>query len=129
MAFLFGTDASSPSLYNGAPGCLFNAFNLSVGQGTAQAAGFGDTWITSRGTIMSASCQMSGFVDGASGNSPGLASALSRTGGTVTLSFGPTETMAFRAIPTSVGVAVEYLGNQSMSVGYVSSGAIIQTWS
>jgi hypothetical protein len=125
QAVLFGTDASISSPYGGA---LFNAFTVSVTQGITQAAGFGDSWIRTRGTIMSATISMSGFITkGASGNSPGTGS-FTRTGATVTATFYTGCTLAFTGIPTGVGLDVQYLGNQTSSYGYASDGAVNETW-
>jgi hypothetical protein len=130
QAVLFGTDASISSLYGGA---LFNAFTVSVTQGITQAAGFGDSWIRTRGTIMSATISMSGFVTkGTAGDRPGVANGttltLTRTGGTVTATFYSGCTMAFVGIPTGVGLDVQFLGNQTVSYGYASDGPVTETW-
>jgi hypothetical protein len=122
---LFGTDATISSPYGGA---LFNAFTVSVSQGITQAAGFQDTWIHTRGTIMSATISMSGFVTkGAAGNAPGTGS-FTRTGAMVTATFFTGCTLAFTGIPTGVGLDVQFLGNQTVSYGYASDGAVNETW-
>ena len=123
---LFGTDASIATLSGS--GALFNAFTVTITQGITQAAGFGDTWIRTRGTILSATMSMSGFVtDGTSNDKPGI-STLTRTGGTVTATFISGCTLAFVGIPTGVGLDVQFLGNQTSSYGFASDGAVVETW-
>lgn len=123
---LYGTDGavSSPT----GSGALFNAFSCSITQGTTQAAGFGDTWVRTRGTILSASASMSGFVTkGTTNDKPGI-STLTRTGSTITLTFFTGCTLAFTGIPTGIGLDVQFLGNQTSSYGYTSDGAVTETW-
>lgn len=123
---LYGTDASISSLTGS--GALFNAFTVSITQGITQAAGFGDTWMRTRGTILSATISMSGFVtNGTSNDKPGI-STLTRTGGTITATFITGCTLAFTGIPTGVGLDVQFLGNQTSSYGFASDGAVTETW-
>ena len=123
---LYGTDASISALTGS--GALFNAFTVSITQGITQAAGFGDTWMRTRGTILSATISMSGFVTkGASNDKPGI-STLTRTGGTVTAQFYTGCTLAFLGIPTGIGLDVQFLGNQTTSYGFASDGAVTETW-
>ncbi len=125
---LYGTDASISSLSGS--GALFNAFTVSVTQGITQAAGFGDRWMRTRGTILSATISMSGFVtNGSSNDQPGATTTvMSRTGGTVTATFITGCTLAFTGIPTGVGLDVQFLGNQTSSYGFASDGAVTETW-
>lgn len=126
QTILFGTDASVSALSGS--GALFNAFSVDVTQGIAEAVGFGQTYVTRRGTAIGATASLSGFTtNGTANNAPGL-SAMTRTGGTLTLTFISGCTLAFTAIPTGTGLGVQFLGNQSSGYTYASSGSITETW-
>ena len=125
MGLLFGTDASCSGPATG----LFNAFTLSATQGIAQAIGFGETWMHTRGTAASITGTMSGFLE--SGSNPGMSSltTLNRTGSTVTFTFNATgDSISFTGVMTGVGLDVQYLGNQTMSVSFVADGAPSVSW-
>lgn len=127
---LFGTDASCSGTTPG----LFNAFTVTITQGTTQAAGFGDGWIRTRGTIGSISGSMSGFVKSGSGNSPATAIAAmggtNRTGSTVTFTFQTGgDSISFVGIQSGLGFDVQYLGNQTLSVGFTGDGDPTVAWS
>lgn len=123
---LWGTDASVASLSGS--GCLFNAFSVSITQGIAEAAGFGDTWVRRHGTIKGATCQMSGFTTkGTTSDAPGIA-AMTRTGSTITLTFFTACTLAFTGIQDGFGGNVIFTGNQTSSYSYASDGACTETW-
>lgn len=122
----YGTDASVASLSGS--GCLFNAFSVDITQGVAEAAGFGDTWIRRKGTIKGCTCTMSGFTTGGtSSDAPGL-SAMTRTGGSITLTFYTGCTLAFTGIETGLGMAVQFVGNETSAYSYASNGAVVETW-
>ena len=125
----FGTDASCSGPTVG----LFNAFTLSITQGIAQAIGFGEIWMHTRGTACSISASMSGFVEsGTTGNlqTLGSASGLSRTGSKISLYFGPSSSalISFTGIQTGIGLDAQFLGNSTISVGFTGDGAPTVTW-
>ena len=126
QAVLFGTDASISAL-SGA-GCLFNAFSVDITQGIAEAAGFGQTWVTRRGTILGATCTMSGFTTKGTANDVVGIATLTRPGGSITAQFLTGCTLTFTGIPTGIGLGVQFLGNQSSAYSYSSSGAVVETW-
>ncbi len=126
---LYGTDASCSGTTPG----LFNAFTVTVTQGITQAAGFGDGWIRTRGTIGSITGSMSGFV--ASNNSTNMSASIvnmggqNRTGSIVTFTFSTSgDSISFAGVQTGVGFDVQYLGNQTLSVGFTGDGSPTVVW-
>jgi hypothetical protein len=130
VSILYGTDASCSGPCPG----LFNAFTVSVTQGITQATGFGESWMYSRGTVGSISGSMSGFVVSGSTNSPNTAimaigTATGRVGSSLTFTFGTGgDSIGFTGIQNGIGWNVEYLGNQTISVGFTGTGAPSVTW-
>lgn len=126
QTILFGVDASVSALTGS--GALFDSFSCDITQGVAEAVGFGQTWMTRRGTVKGASASLSGFTtNGSTSDAPGLA-AMTRTGGTLTLTFLTGCTLAFTAIPTGLGLSVQFTANQRSAYSYVSSGSVTETW-
>ena len=126
---LFGTDASCSGNMPG----LYNAFTVTVTQGTAKAVGFGDGWMRTRGTVGSISGSMSGFVENGTNNTPATAIAAmggtNRTGSTVTFTFQTAgDSISFVGITSGLGFDVQYLGNQTMSVGFEGDGSPTVAW-
>lgn len=122
----FGTDASV-SFVSGA-GALFNNFTINITQGMAAAVGFGQIWVTKRGTVLEASGTVSGFTThGTSNDVPGIA-AMNRTGNTMTLTFFTACTLGFTGILDGLGLGVQYTGNQTSGYSFQSAGAVTETW-
>ncbi len=127
---LYGTDASCSGPTPG----LFNAFTVTATQGITQAAGFGDGWIRTRGTIGSITGSMSGFVENGSNNSPATAignlGGTNRTGSLFTFTFQTSgDNITFYGISTGIGFDVQYLGNQTLSIGCTGDGSPSVSWS
>ena len=127
---LYGTDASCSGPVPG----LYNAWTLSLTQGVTQAAGFGDAWIRSRGTIGSISGSMSGFVEAGTNNTPttaimAMGTGAGRVGSTVTFTTSSGgDSISFTGINNGIGFDAQYLGNQTLSVGFTGDGAPTVAW-
>jgi hypothetical protein len=123
---IFGSDASvtPPS----GLGCKFASISMNITQGIARAAGFGDSWMTKRGTVKEASGTLSGFMTkGTSNDVPGTA-LMTRTGSSLTNTFYTGCTMAGTAILSGIGLAAEFQGNANSSYAYEIDGSVTETW-
>ena len=60
QAVLFGSDASV-TMPSGI-GCKFASASMNITQAVARAAGFGDSWVTKRGTAKEAGGTVAGFM-------------------------------------------------------------------
>ena len=123
---LFGTDASvtMPSGMGG----RFASASRNITQGIARAAGFGDSWVTKKGTVKESSGTVAGFLTkGTTSDVVGIAN-MTRTGASLTLTFLTGCTLAGSAIFSGIGVATDFTGNSTSSYSYEIDGAVSETW-
>lgn len=123
---LFGSDATVTTPTG--TGGYYNAFALSITQGIARIIGFGDRWAKKRGTTLDGSVTVSGNLTNGTTNDVLGTSTMSRTGGTLTLTFATSCTLVGVGICTGTGVNVDYMAGQPLSRSYEFTDQPVETW-
>lgn len=124
---IFGADGAIAMPTGG--GCKFSSASVAVSQGIARASGFGDTWMTKRGTgCKEASFTLSGFTTkGTTNDVPGTALMI-RSGASLTITYFTSCTISGSAIFSGIGLATDFLANATSSYSGEFDGAITETW-
>ena len=113
-------------------------FSFNLSQASAEAYGFGDTWINRHGTTLSASGTVSGFTTyGTASNDPGapvtgtpnVSIALARVGVELTMTWKTSCTMTVaHAIFTNIDLSDGFLGTPTSSYSWAADGACVESW-